>query len=53
MYDWSSFQDYVGENRWGKLLKTDTALQSFDGDKEAYRIFVEEARTEVMDYNLT
>jgi len=53
LYDWSSFQDYVGENRWGKLLKTDIALKYFDGDNEAYRAFVEEARSEIEDYKLT
>ena len=51
-YDWSSFQDYVGENRWGKLLKTDIALEYFDGNKAAHQAFIEEARPEIMDYEL-
>ena len=46
-YPWSSFQDYIGENRWGKLLKTDMALAYFDDDKKAYRRFVEEARNDI------
>lgn len=52
-YDWSSLQDYVKENRWGKLLKIDIALEYFDGNQAAYKAFVEEARSEMADYKLT
>lgn len=37
---WSSFQDYVSENRWGKLLKTDFILDQFENKKD-YRDFVD------------
>lgn len=46
-YFWSSFQDYVDENRWGRLLKTEIALDHFDGDKSEYRRFVEGARNDI------
>lgn len=37
---WSSFQDYTGENRWGKLLKTDFILDQFENKKD-YKYFVD------------
>lgn len=39
-YPWSSYQDFIGENRWGQLLKTDTILSQFE-NKEEYKTFVE------------
>lgn len=50
-YPWSSLQDYVSENRWGKLLKTDIVLDQFDGRKKDYRRFVESARHNDYDLN--
>lgn len=43
-YPWSSYQDYISENRWGKLLKTRFLLDYFDSDKEVIRRFIETAR---------
>jgi putative transposase len=39
-YPWSSYPDYVEQNRWGKLLSTETILEQFDSPKE-YRNWVE------------
>ncbi|MDP2668450.1 MAG: transposase [bacterium] len=43
-YPWSSFQDYVGENRWGNLLKTNFAMDYFDSNKNELKRFIESAR---------
>ncbi len=40
-YPWSSYQDYVSENRWGHLLKTDIIEDQFKNPQE-YKNFVEE-----------
>jgi len=40
LYPWSSYQDFVGENRWGELLKPDIILDQFSS-KEKYKSFVE------------
>jgi len=42
-YPWSSFQDYISLNRFGKLLSTDIILGRYDNSKKAifYRNFVE------------
>ncbi len=39
-YPWSSYQDYVNENRWGELLKREIILSQFSNIKE-YEEFVE------------
>lgn len=39
-YPWSSFQDYVSENRWGELLVSDIILDSYK-DARAYKKFVD------------
>lgn len=39
-YEWSSYQDYLGENRFGKLLDRSLVLEQFDSPKE-YRTFVD------------
>ncbi len=41
-YPWSSFQDYVEKNRWGKLLVTDEILAQFKNPEE-YKKEVEES----------
>jgi putative transposase len=33
-YPWSSFQDYIYENRWGKLLNNDIVMHQFDNGKD-------------------
>ncbi len=40
LYPWSSYQDYVGNNRWGDLLVPNIILDQFDS-KQAYKAFVE------------
>ena len=50
-YPWSSFQDYVAENRWGKLLGTDFALDYFDSDKKEFKLFTQSARKDSYDLN--
>lgn len=42
-YPWSSYQDYILENRWGKLLSRDLILDHFSEKKgnDSYRNFVE------------
>jgi len=45
-YQWSSFQDYISENRWGKLLATGFALEYCDNDKKEYFKFVKGARSD-------
>lgn len=39
-YLWSSYQDCIGKNRWGELLKPNIFLDQFSTPK-LYRIFVE------------
>ena len=39
-YPWSSFQDFVYENRWGEFLNSGVILAQFD-DSNEYREFVE------------
>ena len=39
-YQWSSYQDYVSTNRWGKLLETKIVSEQFN-NQNAYRNFVE------------
>ena len=38
-YPWSSYQDYIGLNRWGSLLSTDIILKQFK-DQLKYKDFV-------------
>lgn len=45
-YPWSSYQDYVGTNRWGHLLQIELLLSQFDGNRRQYKNFVEETRHE-------
>lgn len=42
LYPWSSFQDYVGENRWGELLKPGIILDQYSNSNK-YKLFVEES----------
>ena len=39
LFPWSSYQDYVKENRWGKMLKNEIVLEQFK-NKEEYNKFV-------------
>ncbi len=40
LYPWSSYQDYIAENRWGNLLVPDIILDQFTA-KNSYRNFVD------------
>jgi len=42
LYSWSSFQDYLGENRWGDFLKPDIVLQLLKNPSE-YKKTVDES----------
>jgi len=39
-YMWSSYQDYLGKNRFGELLDTSLVLEQFDSP-QAYREFID------------
>lgn len=39
-YEWSSYRDYLGENRFGQLLDSASVLEQFDSVQE-YRTFVD------------
>lgn len=39
-YPWSSYQDYVKENRWGELLKNGIIMSKFENGKD-YKDFVQ------------
>jgi hypothetical protein len=38
-YPWSSYQDYIGLNRWGNFLSTEIVLKQFK-DQNKYKEFV-------------
>lgn len=42
LFPWSSYQDYIGKNRWGELLKKDIVSEQFPSNEE-YRLFVEKS----------
>ena len=51
-YPWSSYQDYIDNNRWGQLLQNEIVLAQFKNKKE-YKGFVEETRPDTnFDLNL-
>jgi len=41
-YQWSSFKDYMAENRFGKLLNSSIVLRQFE-KKQEYKNFVKES----------
>lgn len=45
---WSSFQDYIKENRWGDLLARQIILEQFSNPKE-YREFVDTSGTKILE----
>lgn len=47
-FPWSSYQDYVGENRWGGLLATSLILDQFSSPQE-YKVFAETSGTKELD----
>ena len=50
-YPWSSYQDIVNENRWGKLLVSDVLLGEFK-DKEHYHEFVKTSPAKMLKEEL-
>jgi len=47
-YFWSSYQDYVKENRWGEVLRTDIILGQFKDENE-YADFVKTSPAKIVD----
>ncbi|MDP3935341.1 MAG: transposase [Candidatus Giovannonibacteria bacterium] len=47
IYPWSSYQDYVNENRWGKLLTQDILLGQF-ADKKEYENFLKSSPAKIL-----
>lgn len=47
LYPWSSYQDYISQNRWGERLQTDIILSQFSNGLD-YQRFTEESRAEVI-----
>ena len=39
LYPWSSYQDFIGTNRWGGLLNTESIQEQFE-NKEEYNQFI-------------
>ncbi len=37
LFPWSSFRDFVGDNRWGKFLHKDILMEQFENNKEYLR----------------
>lgn len=50
-YPWSSYQDYIGENRWSKLLQQNIILNQFPNKKE-YGCFVKSSPAKELEENL-
>lgn len=50
-FPWSSYQDYVKENRWSEILKTEIILGQFKNKKE-YKDFVETSGAKELDDGL-
>lgn len=49
-YQWSSFPDYVGSNRWGALLRPDIVLdQTGRGDRYRRFVVMSRAKDRIMD----
>lgn len=51
LYPWSSYQDFVKENRWGKLLQQNIILDQFSNKKE-YGYFVKSSLAKELKNNL-
>lgn len=50
-YPWSSYQDYIGKNRWGKLLQQNIIFSQFPNKKE-YGCFVKSSPAKEFEKNL-
>ncbi|MEI7709179.1 MAG: transposase [bacterium] len=51
-YLYSSYQDFINENRWGKLLASDIVLEQFK-DKDEYHDFVKTSSSKLLEDELT
>ena len=51
LYPWSSYQDYIKENRWADLLVTDIITGQFKNKKEYYQ-FVKTSTAKVFEQEL-
>lgn len=50
-YPWSSYQDYVKENRWGGLLAQEIILDQFEGTKQSnYADFIKSSPAKEFDF---
>lgn len=52
LYPWSSYQDYTGKNRWGKLLQQNIILDQFS-NKQEYGHFVKSSPAKELKENLS
>ncbi len=50
-YTYSSYQDFINENRWGKLLVLDVILEQFN-DKKEYHDFVKTSSSKILEEEL-
>lgn len=51
LYRWSSYQDFIKENRWGELLVPDVVLGKFK-DKKSYHRFVETSPAKMAEWEI-
>ena len=47
-YTWSSYQDFIGENRWGKLILPDIVIGQFR-NKAEYKYFVKTSPAKLIE----
>lgn len=52
LFPWSSYQDYVGNNRWGILLKQDLILSQFKNKAEYFNFIKTSGAKNLLDENL-
>lgn len=48
-YPWSSYQDFIGKNRWGKFLKPSLILSQFSSPNEYARFVKQSIAKEALD----
>ena len=51
LYPWSSYQDYIQDNRWGQLLEQDIIMEQFSNKKE-YDDFTKSSTAKELEKNL-
>jgi len=55
LYPWSSYQDYVGTNRWGGLLEQEVIMSQFQNAPSlpaSYKSFVESSGAKMENYQI-